>query len=638
MKTAVLRARLAVLSAAVCAASAAHGQASAALPETEVTSTRFAESATSLPAGVSVITAEDIRTSGASSVNEAIMRMLGVPGRQDFYGGGEYSLDLRGFGSTSDLNQVIVVDGVRLNEKDLGGTRLAGIPIDTVERIEVFRGSSAVLYGEGATGGAIVVTTKGHAGAVRRNSASVYAAAGSYGLRDVRASGAIVSGGLSLDVAGQKRDADNYRDNARSGVDNASFGARWTGDNVRLGVRHSRDALDARLPGSLTAAQYAANPRQTATPANWASIDNERTSVSGDVTLGDWQLAAEAGTRQKQLASASGYGYDIDARNYGLRARHETTWGALRNVVTFGADRDEWSRRDTFGGQGDQSSTALYLKDDLTLSGGTRLSAGWRTERIDKRYDSGFSVSGLDDRLHAWELGVSQSLTAATSAWARVGKSFRLATVDEFSYVNAGDVLAPQTSRDVEAGVRWSQAAVKLDARLYRSSLDNELGYDPAGNFGFGANVNYDPTRRQGLELDGSWAAASGLTLRANLAWREATFRSGPYAGNDVPLVPRRTVSLRADWIPAAGHRVTGGVTWAASQYARIENQCRMPSYATADVRYAYQWNNVELALGVSNLFDRDYYAMAFGCAGAAPTSIYPEAGRAVTASVRVSF
>jgi iron complex outermembrane receptor protein len=108
------------LAAAYCAPSLAQ---SAALPETTVTATRFPEQPRSLPYGVSVVTAEEIARSGASSVNEALMRVLGIPGRQDFYGGGDYSLDLRGFGTTSDTNQVIVVDGVRMSENDLGGTR-----------------------------------------------------------------------------------------------------------------------------------------------------------------------------------------------------------------------------------------------------------------------------------------------------------------------------------------------------------------------------------------------------------------------------------------------------------------------------------------------------------------------------------
>jgi iron complex outermembrane recepter protein len=105
-----------------------------------------------------------------------------------------------------------------------------------------------------------------------------------------------------------------------------------------------------------------------------------------------------------------------------------------------------------------------------------------------------------------------------------------------------------------------------------------------------------------------------------------------------VPLVPRKTLAVRADWAPAAGHRVTGGVNWVSSQHPDFNNACTMPAYTTADVRYAYQWQQLELAVGVTNLFDRKYFTQAFGCTAGVTQAIYPEAGRAVTASVRLRF
>ena len=301
----------------------------------------------SLPLGVSVITADEIRASGAATVNEALMRILGVVGRQDFYGGGEYNLDLRGFGGTADNNQLVIVDGLRVSEADLGGTRLAGIPIESVERIEILRGSGAVLYGEGATGGVIVITTKAGSGAERRNTASAYAAAGSHGLRDLRANATVSGGGFSLDVSGQKRDTDNHRDNFRSESDALSATAQWANDWLRLGARAGRDTLDTRLPGALTLAQYEANPRQSTKPDDRADIRNQRTSVFAEAQLGSWQLAADAGQREKSLTSLNSgfpFDYDIDAASYGLRARNQVTAGGVRNLLVLGTDYARWTR------------------------------------------------------------------------------------------------------------------------------------------------------------------------------------------------------------------------------------------------------------------------------------------------------
>lgn len=648
MKNRNLRAPLAALPLTVLATFTFHVQTVVAteLPETVVTATRFAEPLESLPFGVSIITAAQIRTSGATTVNEAVMRLLGVPGRQDSYGGGDYTLDLRGFGSTSDSNQVVVLDGVRLNEADLGGTRLAGIPIESVERIEILRGSGAVLYGEGATGGVIVITTKAGSGTARRNSATLYGGVGSNGLYELRGIATVASGGFSLDLHGVRRETDNHRENFRSETDGAGLSAQWSNDTVRLGFRHDRDTLNTGLPGSLSAAQYAANPQQTTNPKDNARIQNERSGVFAEAVTDNWKFGFDAGSRGKVLTSVSPfftYAYEVEAKQLSLKARHTSQWGAVRNALVIGHDRGEWNRlvQGTFGSVADQTSRGWYLKDDLTFANGTRLSAGVRTEELDKTVKpSGSALVALMKRETAWELGASKPLGSATTLWGRVGDSFRLANVDEFSFTNPSVDIRPQTSRDLEAGVRWAEDAYKLEARLYRSNLTDEIGYDPGapGPFGSGANINFDPTRRQGMEVDGDWQINKTFSLSARLAVRRSTFREGPYTGKNVPLVPQHTLALRAGWVPLAGHRVTGGVNLVGSQHPDFANICGVPSYTTADARYAVLIKNAELSFGVGNLFDRKYYTQAFRCASGQTTSIYPEAGRTFTVALRVSL
>ncbi|RZJ25137.1 MAG: TonB-dependent receptor, partial [Haliea sp.] len=435
----------------------------------------------------------------------------------------------------------------------------------------------------------------------------------------------------------------NHRDNFKSDTDGVSVTGQWANEWLRVGARHARDALDSGLPGSLSAAQYAANPEQATTPDDRASIDNSRSSLFAEARLGSWQLAADIGTRDKQLRSTSAFGlyaYDIEADSHALSARHESGGSSLRNTLQFGTDYNRWERRVIAGGSSlaKHRSRAWYARNEVTLvDTGTALSIGARTEDIDKTFTG---TTGLEDSLHAWELGLSQRVGAEVTLYGRIGRSFRLANADEFSFTTPGVALQPQISRDTELGARWQRGTNSVDARLYRSALENEIGYDPAGPgpFGPGANVNFDPTKRQGLELDAAYALFPSLSLRGNLALRESTFRSGPYVGKDVPLAPKQTVSVRADWSPVQGHRLVGGVTRVSSQSPDFANACRMPSYTTADARYALQWGKAELALGVANLFDRKFYTQAFGCTAGVTGSIYPEAGRVVTASLRVSF
>lgn len=617
------------------------------LPSVTIYGTRFSDRLDNVPFGVSVLTGDELRGSGAATVNEAVMKLLGVPGRADLYGGGEYGLDLRGFGGTADSNQVLIVDGVRINEADLGGSRLAGIPIDTVERIEVIRGSGSVLYGEGATGGVIVVTTRAGLGLARETQGAVVLAAGSLGLREGRAGGTFVDGDISIDADLHRRDADNHRDNFHTRSEGWSTTAQWRTDGLRAGARFSADHLKGGLPGALSAAEVVANPRQSNTPTDAASIDNHRTGVFAEASLGSWDFGLDAGWRDKALqstrAGAITYAYDVAARSLGWRARHTGGIGAAVNSLVAGIDLDHWQRvlPGAFGSVAHQRARALYVKDELSLPGDTRMSLGWRTGSIRKDITS--AVAGVHERPQAWELGLVRPLTANAAVFGRYGQSFRLANVDEIGYTAPGKALAPQTSRDAEAGVRWKHPGGRGEVRAYRSALRNELGFDPdvtgpdspAFN---GANVNFDPTHRRGIELELTQGLGAAAHLRLNLASRRASFVSGPHAGKDVPLTPRYSAALQADWSPASGHRLDAGVSWVASQHPDFANACTMPSYATASARYAVQWGLAELSVGVNNLTDKHYYTQAFVCTAGVVQAIYPEAGRTAVVAARFNF
>jgi len=624
--------------AAAPAAASPEAATPGALSPVVVTATRFPEVLSTLPLGVSVITADQIRASGVTTVNEAIMRLLGVPGRLDFFGGGNYNLDLRGFGSTAGSNQVIVLDGIRLNEADMSSTKLAGINIDTVERIEVLRGSGAVLYGEGATGGVIVITTKAGMGRQRPNSATLFTSLGTYNTQVVRASATLAAGGFALDVAGQDRRSDNHRDNFKSTTDGVDVTAQWSGDSVRLGVRHGRDALDTRLPGDLDFEQFRLNPRQTTSKDDFATVRNERSGVFGEWLVGDWQFGLDAGNRTRGTRSfmfGSLSVANVEADTLGLRARHSASLGSGTNALVLGYDEKRWTvaRTSPWGNfAARHGSEAWYVKNDYTWASGTRLSVGARTEQLNKNVNSGSVL--LNDRLNAWELGLAQPLGQGQMVWGRVGSSFRLANVDELNFMPPGVILFPQKSRDIEAGWRWSTAQHRLEVRAYQSRLTNEIGFDPA-TFN---NVNFDPTTRRGIEADADWAVNDALNLGVRLGLRDSTFRAGPNAGRDISLAPSRTIALRADWEPIEGHRLNGGINWVSSQRAEAASYCRIPSYTTVDARYSVRVGAAEFSLGVANLFDRSYFSVAFGCDGGNPSGIYPEAGRTITAAVRLQF
>ncbi len=129
-------------------------------PEVVVTATRFSDTAADKPINVSVISAEDISNSTAQTVPELLSTAAGIHVRDLVGNNSSATVDLRGFGAGGGQNTLILLDGRVLTDVDLAGVQWSSIPLANIERIEILRGSGAVLYGGGTTGGVINIITR----------------------------------------------------------------------------------------------------------------------------------------------------------------------------------------------------------------------------------------------------------------------------------------------------------------------------------------------------------------------------------------------------------------------------------------------------------------------------------------------
>ncbi len=632
----------------------AYGQSNQekALAPIVVSASRFAVDPTQSPIGASVISAEEIREAGLNNVNEAIRKLGGVYGRANFSGTQDFSLDLRGFGTSSDQNLVVMVDGIRLSENELSPALLSSIPVESVERIEIVRGGSSVLYGEGATGGTIQIITK--RGAKQGAHGTVVAEAGSYGYGELRSSVIKAWNGFSLDANVSTQRADNYRDNNDVKQHNFSGGAQWASNEGRIALRIDVARQDARFAGALSLAEFEANPRQTLTSNDFGSFDTNRYTLLAERRLGDFDFAAELSHRNRTAKSLSlssfgafDYRADSDMTQFSPRLRHRLDSGRVKNELVAGLDFVHWNRNtdSTFAGfpssdaKATQKSRAIYVRDEIRV-GEARIAAGARHEIFDKDFIDplGFGTTGYSksQSLNAWELQGKYAFLPTFDVFAKTGRSYRIANADENALTPLlNQPLEPQISHDLEVGFTAGSAARKITARVFRHRLTNEIFYNPL-QF---ANVNLDPTRRQGVELEAHVRLLPAFTLSTTLQRISAKFTDGPNAGNEMVLVPRNTATIRLNWLPGTKKNASVGLQWVDSQRygGDFSNACtaRIPSFATLDARYAMRVGAWEFAIAGSNLTDRDYFTNAYGsCQG----GIYPDAGRQVRLSARLDF
>lgn len=127
----------------------------------EVTSVgRKAQELSKAPAAIFVLTADDIRRSGATSIPEALQWVPGLTVlRED---GRLWTISARGSARLYSNKMLVMIDGRSSYTPLFSGVlwEFLDVPLDNIERIEVIRGPGAVMWGPNAVNGVINIITK----------------------------------------------------------------------------------------------------------------------------------------------------------------------------------------------------------------------------------------------------------------------------------------------------------------------------------------------------------------------------------------------------------------------------------------------------------------------------------------------
>jgi iron complex outermembrane receptor protein len=615
--------RFAVFVCLFCYLSSCLGQDDAVV----ITATRFTDSKRELPVGVTVITADDLQKSATSNLPEALAQ-FGLLHVRDSAGTPDQQVDLRGFGISGDQNTLILLDGLRISENELASAQLSAIPLEAIERIEILRGSGAVLYGGGATGGTVnIITRRAVPGSTRAHALGRF---GGYGTAEMRAGVSRSAELLGIDLDVSHEDTDGYRRHNHFRQTNAAATLQATGKHGRAHLRIGAGEQALELPGALTEAQIAADRRQAGTFLGDGERNDGTVTLGGALNAGRHELAADLAYRDKHVTTRflppSAFLIDTRVRQWALTPRAKLRFDALERThdVTLGVDLEEWDY-DNPPNQGDHTNQALYALANLWVADRTRLVLGGRTQRSDQ------TLAGVNarDSLEAYEAALRQGLGGGWSAYARYGTSFRLATFDEMLFVPA--LLEPQTAKAGELGLEIERGGLRGRLAVYGMRLENEIAFSPAAGL-FGANVNLAPTRRRGIEVEAAWRAARTLEVRAALALLQAQFQDG----NEVPLVPEAIATAGASWTFTERSRLNLNARYVGRQ--RYDNDQanrfrRQPAYGLVDLKVEHRIQRASFAVEVRNLFDEKYYS--YGIWNRASSfSAYPQPERAVYLSM----
>jgi iron complex outermembrane receptor protein len=444
------------------------GDNAVTMGEIVVTATRDKQETRKTPANITVITAEEINNSGATTVVEVLDKLESVQFRTYSGNSSQALIDMRGFGGDNPYGKTLVMlDGRRLNRPDMASINWLQMPVNSIERIEIVRGPGSVLYGDAAIGGVInIITKKGH-GEPKFNASVI---AGSYGLNDERVSVTGATDKWTYAVTGENNFNFGYRERSKYSAQGGGFDLGYTANdllNVSLGVSFNK--VDYQMPGALTKPEMEQDRHQyqhslSPTPDDDGSDKYTNFNLGIKSFWGSWgqlEINFLYGKKDLQMNMPSFFSYnfsDTNADTYGITPKYilaKEIFG-FHNKVIVGVDYyNEPYKKDIFS---DRERTAklstadfrreslgYYIRDEFSLLKNLIFCAGSRFERtsvsgsnVDYVPNSGNSFTDMKNTYNAeaYEAGLTWLWGKKSKVFAKYATLYRIPFIDEVASFN----------------------------------------------------------------------------------------------------------------------------------------------------------------------------------------------------------
>ncbi len=638
------------------------------LPPIVVQASRTGRTAAEMPANVQVITAEEIAQAGHRNIVDVLQKQAGVYVRELSGNPANAQISMRGFGANSFGRVLILVNGERLNNPDMSSPNLLRIPVESISRIEVIRGSQTVLNGDFAESGVINIITSDPTGAP---ATTVTASAGSYDTYGTHLSkNGAFDDGLTYLASADWNKSGGYRANGdyETYEVNTALTKRWDESrSVSLSTFYNDSTYG--MPGSLTWKQFKADPRQTTTPKDQTDQESWGVNLGGSTALGmDGKLVANFTVSRRETDSewhGSGFNSylssDIDSYAFTPRYLLDTDLFGHENRLTIGSDLRfdsssinshgvSWSSWGVYpyGSEWsyDRFSSAGYAQDEFFITEELSLILGVRGERFFNRVTKKSEADSYSDNEAAYEASLLYRPLEDVKVFARAARYYRAPFVDEV--VGWGGVpntsLKPETGLTLETGTEvtldkeWTAAVT-----VYQMDSQDEIYYN-IDALGMGRNVNApDATRRQGAETALRWTREEVASAALTYDYVHAYFTEGAYDNNTFPMVPSHMLGLNGEVYATHEVALLGGVRYVSSQYLDTDfanKQEQLKAYGLLDLAVRYEpafLKRLRLIVGVDNVLDKEYASYA-GYSSWSGAYYYPANARTWKASASYSF
>ena len=565
------------------------------------------ESLAGAAAAVFVITADDIRRSGAASLPEALRLAPNLQVAE--LNADSFAITARGLNGTNNSSPnklLVLIDGRSVYTPLFSGVfwDAQDVMLEDVERIEVVSGPGGTLWGVNAVNGVINIITRsavdtagslatvqggsrGAGVAFRQGAAAAHGGWRIYGKHLDRKHTELASGGRVNDARHQSQ---------------VGLRADWLrgDDTFSINGNVYQGKMQQPEPGTIEVA---------GTSYQLGAIDTSGANLTGSWVRqlpGGGSLSLQAYLDHTERTVPPTFAETLDIADVQFQhslpqlGRHHLTWGAN---YRYAWDRVTNSEIIAFlPASVDQEWASLFAQDEIALRDDLRLTVGARVERNEYTGNEFLPTVRL-----AWQAAPAHALWAGASRTVRAPSRL---DADAFvpgrpPYLLRGGLrVRSEVAKVFEAGYRGQPLPeLSFSATVFHNDYDHlrTQEIDPTRSF-----ITFDSLMEgsaNGVEMWGSYQATPSWRLSAGATALRQKMRLKP-GSNDlagpgtVGKDPSHTLHLRSTYSIARGKELEVAVR----KVGALENPS-VPAYAAVDARFGWQVNpNMELSLTAQNL------------------------------------
>ena len=562
---------------------------------------RRAERLSDAPASVFVITAGDIRRSGATSLPEALRLAPNLQVARS--SASVYTITARGFAGNSANKMLVLIDGRSVYTPLYSGVfwDVQDVMLEDIDRIEVISGPGSTLWGVNAVNGVInVITTNASAS----RGSLLAASAGASGSRASARYGARLADDADWRVYATRADQQDTERADGVRVDDA-------GHHTQAGFRaDSQRGADRFM---LSGAAYRGRHEQPASSS--ASIVYGPLTVSGAHLLGVWERQLDQGASfqlqayidHTERTAVPIFGDTLDTLDLqvqhspGAIGSHTPVWGAQYRSNRDRADNSAYLA--FLPAHQQQGLLSLFAQDEIALGDELRLIVGARAERNDYTGTEFLPTARL-----IWKWAPDQLLWAAASrtvrAPSRLDRDFYVPGQPPYQ-LSGGPGFDSEIATVAELGYRGQLTpAASLSATAYSADYDRlrTVQFDPGTNSFILANGMHG--RSSGLELWGTVQALPGWRLHVGYGRLWQDLRLTPGSNDQTTVAATEGASPRDWWTLRSALDLTEQLAFDLTlRHSGALAVPAVPSFTVLDLRLGWRPNDaLELALAGQNL------------------------------------